>query len=203
MQLERAISETSVPKGGFHEFCWYCGVQTQTYNDRMPNFRTRDHVVPASRGGKAKIPACRWCNHRKNAYTLEEFRLSLGGGMFWGELYSPHFVPNVIQRAAGIQPFLDWWALQQTENRNDWMLQATAAGNLRRIAHSVNLTAAQKRAIRLSQKSRTLLSHDSQIFACGVAIDPRFAGIWIQVWRIRLAINLRYRASAPENGDDG
>jgi hypothetical protein len=84
-------------------FCWYCGVETipagkikgliggwRASGEPHPsNMRTKDHVVPRSRGGKGKacvkIVSCAGCNSRKGASTLDEFRTVEGSeeGFFY------------------------------------------------------------------------------------------------------------------------
>lgn len=54
-------------------WCFYCGAQL-TRN----NF-TRDHLLPKSRGGKAKVDSCNVCNERKGSKTLLEFRVDFLG----------------------------------------------------------------------------------------------------------------------------
>ena|SRR5688500_5007221 len=55
--------------------CFYCGGP----------FEFLDHVIPKARGGaKLKnntVPACRSCNSRKGARTLEEFRDKVNPGL--------------------------------------------------------------------------------------------------------------------------
>ncbi|HEX4872239.1 MAG TPA: HNH endonuclease [Nevskiaceae bacterium] len=55
--------------------CLYCGLQ---FN---PNELTRDHVLPASRGGESVwencVTACERCNHRKADRTPEEANMKL------------------------------------------------------------------------------------------------------------------------------
>jgi 5-methylcytosine-specific restriction endonuclease McrA len=55
--------------------CLYCGRQFPTH------LLTRDHVIPASRGGKAVwencVTACRHCNQRKDDRTPEEAQMRL------------------------------------------------------------------------------------------------------------------------------
>lgn len=55
--------------------CLYCGVQFTN------NFLTRDHIVPASRGGLSVwencVTACRDCNQRKDDRTPEEAGMKL------------------------------------------------------------------------------------------------------------------------------
>ena len=57
-------------------YCWYCGGALNPFE----NFCV-DHAIPRKRGGTNHIdnlfPACRKCNIRKAADTLEEFRASL------------------------------------------------------------------------------------------------------------------------------
>lgn len=65
--------------------CWFCGIQLTTRT------QSRDHLVPRSTGGGSghnMVWACKKCNNRKAALTLEEFRLVFfagKGGEFWGE----------------------------------------------------------------------------------------------------------------------
>ncbi|MDO9453446.1 MAG: HNH endonuclease [Stagnimonas sp.] len=58
-----------------HNLCLYCGEQ---YN---PTQLTRDHVMPASRGGETTwlncVTACRECNQAKDARTPEEAGMKL------------------------------------------------------------------------------------------------------------------------------
>jgi hypothetical protein len=48
--------------------------------------RTRDHVVPKSKGGTKTVWACLKCNALKADLSLEEFRQLRGGIEFWGEM---------------------------------------------------------------------------------------------------------------------
>jgi hypothetical protein len=63
--------------------CWYCGVRLSKKNG--PTLRTRDHVVPKSKGGWKTVLACLLCNSKKADKSLEEFRNICGGPEFWGE----------------------------------------------------------------------------------------------------------------------
>lgn len=55
--------------------CCYCGAS------RRPEALTRDHVLPLSRGGQDVwtnvVTACKPCNQRKGAATLEQARMSM------------------------------------------------------------------------------------------------------------------------------
>jgi 5-methylcytosine-specific restriction endonuclease McrA len=77
--------------------CYYCGeVLTEGVGEGQrapPTMRTRDHLIPRSRGGPTHplnlVHACAGCNARKANRTLEEYRHALvsrgHGGVFWGE----------------------------------------------------------------------------------------------------------------------
>ena len=60
--------------------CYYCGIKTKAYlcSPHAPNYATRDHRVPLSRGGSNAIEnmavACRACNSAKGDLTEAEFR---------------------------------------------------------------------------------------------------------------------------------
>jgi 5-methylcytosine-specific restriction endonuclease McrA len=58
-----------------HNLCMYCGQQFAASE------LTRDHVIPASRGGASVwencVTACRHCNQRKDDRTPEEARMKL------------------------------------------------------------------------------------------------------------------------------
>lgn len=45
-------------------FCSYCGLYRRL---------TLDHVVPKCKNGRAKIPACGWCNGTKGNKSLREW----------------------------------------------------------------------------------------------------------------------------------
>lgn len=75
--------------------CFYCGVAlTEPYaNGRNEvTSRTRDHVIPRSKGGVETIAACACCNNRKSDFSLEDFRIKFMNsnhkwdGIFWGEM---------------------------------------------------------------------------------------------------------------------
>lgn len=59
---------------GCMRHCWYCGLAFSSERNRN---RTRDHQIPRSRGGGGLyniVYACRLCNNRKGALTVEEYR---------------------------------------------------------------------------------------------------------------------------------
>ena len=65
--------------------CWYCG------DDLSGGKMTIDHVTPRVLGGPVKdvdnlVPACDPCNQGKGMLTLDEYRESLGGIPFYGEI---------------------------------------------------------------------------------------------------------------------
>lgn len=59
----------------YNNRCYYCGVKMT--KKEGPRQRTRDHLIPLSRGGTDTleniVPACRSCNSKKGTKTLEEF----------------------------------------------------------------------------------------------------------------------------------
>lgn len=69
-----------------HNLCLYCGDQFPTHQ------LTRDHVIPASRGGASVwencVTACRHCNQRKDDRTPEE------AGM---KLLAVPYIPNLAE----------------------------------------------------------------------------------------------------------
>lgn len=59
--------------------CFYCGRGLVPAGPKHPpNEYTIDHVLPVSRGGEHRsdniVAACRQCNDKKGARTLEEYR---------------------------------------------------------------------------------------------------------------------------------
>lgn len=65
--------------------CFYCCEPTvpakNGQTEIWPNARTRDHVVPKSKGGSGhgnKVVACGWCNGSKGDRSLEEWLKWLG-----------------------------------------------------------------------------------------------------------------------------
>lgn len=68
-----------------HTRCWYCGAHL------TPAEATSDHVTPRAAGGRAVrsnlVTACRECNQRKGAMSLEAYRAAHNhGAAFWGEM---------------------------------------------------------------------------------------------------------------------
>lgn len=55
------------------KWCFYCGEHLHSGN------RTKDHVVPKSKGGRKIVACCQRCNHLKSHMSVEEFRLKLYG----------------------------------------------------------------------------------------------------------------------------
>lgn len=76
-----------------HNRCWYCGVEMRgkRAGQSHPFRRTRDHLIPTSRGGHDKpynvVPSCRRCNTEKGNLYLDEYRALKGGSehRFYGE----------------------------------------------------------------------------------------------------------------------
>lgn len=74
--------------------CYYCGIElTQGLPKyQFPTSRTRDHVIPRSKGGIETIYCCAHCNTSKRNDSLEDFRARLRkghgrwNGIFWGEM---------------------------------------------------------------------------------------------------------------------
>lgn len=62
--------------------CWYCGVK---FRKRGPFTKTKDHVIPKSKGGIDTVYACLKCNQTKANMSLDEFRYLRGGIEFYGE----------------------------------------------------------------------------------------------------------------------
>jgi 5-methylcytosine-specific restriction endonuclease McrA len=54
-----------------HRWCFYCGEPLNKFT------RTRDHVVPKSKGGRKTVSCCKRCNILKADLSVEEFRLLL------------------------------------------------------------------------------------------------------------------------------
>lgn len=55
-----------------HQHCFYCGIPTREQWER-----SKEHVVPRSKGGKTLgnvVNACRPCNRAKGSLDLEQFR---------------------------------------------------------------------------------------------------------------------------------
>jgi 5-methylcytosine-specific restriction endonuclease McrA len=66
--------------GSPESFCFYCGrsvreVKYQIYQTPPPDQRTRDHVIPACKGGAKLVIACLGCNQDKKDLSLDEYRL--------------------------------------------------------------------------------------------------------------------------------
>src|ERR1043165_9306854 len=81
-----------------HGHCWYCGKLMNPWNDF-----TIDHMDPRTQGGGDEItnlvPACKSCNSRKNAKTVEEYRgylMAKGEQRFWFEHAALPLAANVI-----------------------------------------------------------------------------------------------------------
>lgn len=68
--------------------CFYCGLPTYDHGGaeardwlflHMNSKHVREHKTPVIRGGGNDrnniVPACSGCNHRKGAFTLDEFRI--------------------------------------------------------------------------------------------------------------------------------
>lgn len=117
-----------------HEFCWYCGVKLQGHDSKASTFRTRDHVVPKSGGGRGStnyVEACLGCNQKKGILSLDEFRRALGGGLFWGEVFSMQVVNGTLVRAHDRRLFTEWFLDQGTPRAGEWYARCHASRALR------------------------------------------------------------------------
>lgn len=58
--------------------CAYCKMPFNAANPHSPNYPTKDHKVPKSRGGMSGadnlVWACRRCNQEKGDMTVSEYR---------------------------------------------------------------------------------------------------------------------------------
>lgn len=87
--------------------CAYCGIETKKGGTKRANFcrPTRDHVIPASRGGKDGfniVLACRDCNCEKSDMTVDEYRILLA---IRGNEFSREFMAMLNAEAAKAHPF--------------------------------------------------------------------------------------------------
>lgn len=86
--------------------CWYCGKQMNPWDDF-----TVDHMDSRKQGGGDElpnlIPACKSCNSRKHAKTVEEYRgylIEKKHYQFWGEQAYATILPTVIAETAPEAP---------------------------------------------------------------------------------------------------
>lgn len=100
-----------VQRGVPNDRCWFCSritvqVQVQAGESPPAHQRTREHLIPVSKGGGNMVGnvvrACRACNNRKGNRTLGEYRAAVwaegaevcdelglaGDGLFWGERFA-------------------------------------------------------------------------------------------------------------------
>jgi hypothetical protein len=65
------------------KYCFYCGIETTTArgpkSKPLPdNYRTKDHMLPKSRGGDGlrhnTVLCCDKCNREKGCLTFDEYR---------------------------------------------------------------------------------------------------------------------------------
>jgi hypothetical protein len=79
-----------------HRHCWYCGrwMPETPAHPAEPVRRTREHLLPLSRGGDNSpeniVYACLRCNRDKGVLTVGEYRVLLAVRtgtfpVFWGE----------------------------------------------------------------------------------------------------------------------
>lgn len=77
------MTKRALIQSKFGNRCAYCGEKLKYKN------LTLDHVIPKSMGGDRSegnlYPACRKCNRSKRDLSVEDFRETLGGGLFYFE----------------------------------------------------------------------------------------------------------------------
>lgn len=61
--------------------CRYCGCSTTIKDHTAPTFRTVDHLIPKSMGGRANfvnlVTACKRCNEKKSNMSVKEAGMTL------------------------------------------------------------------------------------------------------------------------------
>ena len=89
--------------------CQYCGVKTKDL--------TIDHVVPRHRGGKHTwenlVSACRTCNHRKGAKTLDEARMTLLRQPYQPRISTYYILRQYLQTYDEWQKFIPEWEMSR------------------------------------------------------------------------------------------
>lgn len=76
--------------------CYYCGCEVirglLTPGGKLhAQAKTKDHIIPRSKGGRKTVTACNRCNNRKKSMSLEEFRKQerpWSDPLFFGDLYT-------------------------------------------------------------------------------------------------------------------
>lgn len=63
---------TKAPRRILH--CYWCKRDLHAPTARTRVAKTRDHVVPRSRGGRKTVPCCRQCNQLKGDWSPEIWR---------------------------------------------------------------------------------------------------------------------------------
>ena len=64
-------------------FCFYCGRAVREWKQEMyratpPDARTKDHLIPKSKGGTKIVTACYRCNDEKRDMTVDEIPVDSG-----------------------------------------------------------------------------------------------------------------------------